>query len=437
MPAVSTPSQPLHIVIIGYVWPEPNSSAAGYHMLSFIELFHNQGWTITFASPASLGDHRADLSPWYVQEVAISLNDASFDAWIAEQRPNVVLFDRFMMEEQFGWRVEKACPDAIRLLDTEDLHSLRDARHQMLKKQLQLTKDGVDFTPLLEMDTLFDYMSPTDLAQREIASIYRCDLTLMISDVELRLLTDYFSVPYQQLMHCPFMINHERSAPASTPSWQQRQHFVSIGNFRHAPNWDAVLWLKQRIWPKIRQALPQAELHIYGAYPPPKATDLNHPSSGFYVKGWAESADEVIQNARVLIAPLRFGAGIKGKLLDAMRNGTPSVTTPIGVEGMVSSQAWPGAIGGSEKAIAAAAVQLYQDEATWLKAQSRIQAILDHRFNTVKNQGNLLYLLNQMLDKKHLAQHRKNNFVGQMLRHHHHKSTQYMSQWIEAKNKLS
>jgi len=435
MQAASVKDIPIHIVIIGYVWPEPNSSAAGYHMLSFIELFHSQGWKITFASPASLGDHRADLSPWGVNEVAINLNDSSFDQWITDQQPTIVLFDRFMMEEQFGWRVEKACPDALRLLDTEDLHSLRETRHQLIKQQIK-SNEELDFAPLLSMDTLYEQMSVSDVAQREIAAIHRCDLTLMISDAELRLLTEHFGVLHQQLLHCPFMITQNRSTQAPGPPWSQRQHFVSIGNFRHAPNWDAVLWLKQSIWPLIRQSLPNAELHIYGAYPPPKATDLHQPKSGFHVKGWAESADDVIKNARVLIAPLRFGAGIKGKLLDAMRNETPSVTTPIGVEGMVSSQAWPGAIAGSAESIAASAVHLYQDETAWLKAQSRIETVLDHRFNTAKTQGNLLYLIKQLLDKPHLKQHRTRNFTGQMLRHHHHKSTQYMSQWIEAKNKL-
>src|SRR5690606_35481372 len=115
--------------------------------------------------------------------------------------------------------------------------------------------------------------------------------------------------------------------------WAQREHFVSIGNFRHAPNWDAVLCLKHSIWPLTRAQLPRAQLHIYGAYLPPKASALHNATQGSYIRGWAEDARVVMQHARVCVAPLRFGAGLKRKLLEAMECCTPSVTSPLGAEG--------------------------------------------------------------------------------------------------------
>ena len=182
---------PTRVLIIGYVWPEPRSSAAGGHMMQIIESFLQQGWQITFSSPAGIGEHKADLAALGIDEVTIELNNSSFDAFITELAPDIVLFDRFMMEEQFGWRVEKHCPDALRVLETSDLQSLRDARQLALKEQLA-AGHGDDFTQLLTLDqaALFQRMANSDIAQREVAAIYRADLSLMISDAEIDLLTE-------------------------------------------------------------------------------------------------------------------------------------------------------------------------------------------------------------------------------------------------------
>lgn len=420
------------LLIIGYVWPEPRSSAAGYHMLSFIELFLAQQWQVTFASPAALSEHRADLTSLGVNEVSIELNSSSFDDWVSELQPDIVLFDRFMMEEQFGWRVEQCCPAALRILDTEDLHSLREARHAWIKQQLR--DEQLDISALSASSLLYTKMAAQDQTQREIASIYRSDLTLMVSDFEINLLTQHFGVPKSLLIHCPFMMPKEQT---EVPLFNERQHFISIGNFRHGPNWDAVLWLKQQLWPLIRQQLPKAELHIYGAYPPPKASALHNEKDGFLIKGWVNDAHAVMREARVLLAPLRFGAGIKGKLVDAMRNGTPSVTTSIGTEGMieVDSPHWSGVQANSPEELAAAAVNLYLDQPSWQSAQFYGYQLLRERFDKHTIQTELLERVNPLLETEQRSEHRLNNFTGQMLRHHHHKSTKYMAQWIEAKNK--
>ncbi|MCF8989149.1 glycosyltransferase, partial [Pseudomonas carnis] len=346
--------------------------------------------------------------------------------------PDIVLFDRFMMEEQFGWRVEQCCPDALRVLETSDLQSLRDARHQRLKEQVKAKPDSDDFSALFApaLEDEFQRMADTDLAKREIAAIYRCDISLMISDVEIRLLTEQFKVPAALLHWCPLMLQPPTDAFAP---FEDRAHFISIGNFRHAPNWDAVLWMKHRLWPLIRQQLPGAQLHIYGAYTPPKATALHNQAQGFHVMNWAEEALQVMTAARICLAPLRFGAGIKGKLVDAMLCGTPSVTTPIGAEAMGDDQPWPGVIAQDAPALAAAAVALYQDRERWTRAQEHGRQLLARRYDQDIHRPALVECLERC--RRDLAAHRRDNFTGSMLRHHAHKSTQYMSQWIEAKNR--
>ena len=425
-------STPTHVLIIGYVWPEPRSSAAGGHMMQLIECFLSQDWQITFSSPATEGEHKADLAALGITEVNIELNNSSFDVFISELQPDIVLFDQFLMEEQFGWRVEKHCPDALRILETSDLQSLRNARHQLLKNHLKKVPDSDDLTDLFSRSShaIFSPMAASDLAQREIAAIYRSDISLMISDVEIDLLVDQFKLPVTLLHWCPLMLD---GTPSSARPFEERAHFLSIGNFRHAPNWDAVLWMKNTIWPLIRQQLPSAQLHIYGAYTPPKATALHNAAQGFHVMNWAEDALEVMSGARVCLAPLRFGAGIKGKIVDAMLCGTPNVTTPIGAEAMAGELPWPGAIGSSASAIAAAAVELYRDKTLWTQAQTNGWAIINARYQYQQHCASLIARIEAC--RQNLQQHRIDNFTGAMLRHHHHKSTQYMAQWIEAKNR--
>ncbi|QCU91124.1 glycosyltransferase family 4 protein [Thiomicrorhabdus sediminis] len=409
-------------------------------MMQLIELFQQNQWQIIFASPANLGEHRHDLGALDITEQQITVNDSAFDDFIKDLKPDVVIFDRFMMEEQFGWRVAEHCPKAIRILNTEDLHSLRDIRHKLLKKRLSaqtapnlnidLSTLGLD-TP----DQLMPLFATSDLAKREIAAIYRSDLTLMISEFELQLLLQRFGVAEPFLNYLPFQFAKGSSTSRVNDGFEQRDHFISIGNFRHAPNWDAVLWLKQEIWPLIRQQLPQAQLHIYGAYLPPKASALHNDQQGFLIKGWVKDAEKVMRQARVCVAPLRFGAGIKGKLADAMRCGTPSVTTLIGSEAMQSHDiSWPGAIANQAEDFAQKAIALYGDKTLWHKSQSNGYQLFSQRFLDKTPSEQFWQQLTSI--QSNLQQHRQANFIGAMLNHHHHKSTQYMAQWIEAKNAL-
>ena len=403
------------VLVIGYVWPEPNSSAAGTHMMSLLNAFRAQNWDVEFATPALRTDHMVNLDDFGITSQSIALNCDSFDEYVKAYNPDIVMFDRFMMEEQFGWRVDKHCPHAIKILDTEDLQCLRNARHEAFKGEREFTTSDLH----------------SDIAKREIAAILRCDLSLIISSYEMSLLNSVFKIEPSLLHHLPFMVDLS-SLPISTKTFEQRQHFMTIGNFRHAPNWDAVLYL-QKIWPLIRKQLPKAELHIYGSYPPPKATALNNPKTGFLIKGWADNAFDVMQSARVCLAPLRFGAGIKGKLLEAMIMQTPSVTTNIGAEGMHNDLPWPGKIANTADDFANAAIEMHNNQSDFEQAQQDGNTLL----NTLYDKAQLSAALIKKIDSIScdLSAHREKNFTGQMLKHHTMRSTQYMSQWIAEKNK--
>lgn len=411
-------NQSQHILIIGSVWPEPGSSAAGSRMMQLIQLFQSQNWKITFASAAADSEYMYDLQKIGIEKVRIELNSNSFDLFIQELKPSIVIFDRFMTEEQFGWRVSEHCPDALRILDTEDLHCLRSARQKAFKEKKAFSTDDL----LLE-----------DIAKREVASILRCDLSLIISYVEMNLLKDLFKVDEAVLHYIPFMLDPVNDT-SNWKKFEERNHFITIGNFLHEPNWNAVQYLKEEIWPLIRKQLPTAELHIYGAYPSQKVNELHQPKEGFYIKGRAEGAKEVMGNARVCLAPLRFGAGIKGKLVEAMQCGTPSVTTNIGAEAMHGELEWSGSIANDAESIAAAAVKLYTDKTFWQKSQDNGIKIINTIYSGESlGQGLIQRILTVQVN---IAKHRLDNFTGAMLMHHTIASTKYMSRWIEEKNKL-
>ena len=226
------------LLVIGFVWPEPKSSAAGSRMLQLIAQFQNQGYDISFASAAKISLNTIDLSSVNITTQKIQLNDSSFDDYIKELYPDVVLFDRFMTEEQYGWRVAEQCPNALRVLDTEDFHGLRKARELALKQNTEVTTEHLQ----------------NDTTKREIASIYRCDLSLIISEVEIEILTTQFKIDKRLLYYLPFLLKPISNEDKKTlPSFEARQHFITIGNFLHPPNYDAVLYLKQSIWPLIRK----------------------------------------------------------------------------------------------------------------------------------------------------------------------------------------
>ena len=401
------------LLILGFVWPEPKSSAAGSRMMQLIDLFAAANYNVTFASTAQNLEFSEDLTRIGISIQNIELNSSSFDEFIKELNPAIVLFDRFMVEEQFGWRVSECCPDALKILDTEDLHCLRQARQLAVKQNREFT-----------FDDLF-----SDVAKREIASILRCDLTLMVSEFEMDLLHTHFKIDKELLFYLPLFSEQLDD----NPSFENRADFVFIGNFLHEPNLDCVCYLANTIWPSLHLKLPEAKLFVYGAYPNDKVMQLNNSKINFQVLGRAEDAAEVIKNARVMLAPLRFGAGIKGKLLEAMQCGTPSVTSSIGAEAMAGDLEWNGFIMDDSNEFVASAIALYSDVSLWEKSQKKGYTILEKRYQKVLFESEFINRIYSI--KENLRQHRDVNFMGSILQFHLNSSTKYMSKWIEEKNK--
>jgi len=395
------------ILIIGKVWPEPKSSAAGIRMMQLIDFFLSEETNITFATTAKKTGFEESLTDINLDVQEIKLNCDSFDDFVSENNPDIVVYDRFMTEEQFGWRVTNNCPAAKQILNTEDLHFLRDARRESVKRGTTLDISKIR----------------TELLFRELMAIHRCDLILLVSNVEFDLLKNAYEVSEDKLLYLPLFKNkNEKCLP-----FDSRKDFMFIGNYYHEPNWDALLMLKKEVWPTVRKSLPNVKLHIYGAYSNQKVLDLHNEKERFIIHGRVEETDFVFSQARICLAPIRFGAGIKGKFLEAMANGTPVVTTAIGAEDMQLERNWCGKISEGIDEMSENAIELYNEQELWNSSQQTGFSILEEKYQI---QNYRAPFRNAILN---LTQVRENSLTEELIQHHSLKSSMYLSKWISEK----
>ncbi len=429
----------MRVLFIGFVWPEPKSSAAGQNILSYISTCLAQNWQVYFCSSALQTEQSLNLEALGVYTFQSVLNCESFDSQVEDVKPDVIVFDRYLSFEQFAWRARQAYPHAMLVLDAEDLHFLRHARSLWVKSQKgPLTFQTANAVLKNEnQETLYN-----ELLWREITCILQADLTIVLSEFELVLLKDKMGVPCHQLAHIPFILNEKTELSATgkqaktLSAYEQKQDFVFIGNFRHAPNFHAVKVLRENLWPEIYKQLKaigvDAKCHVYGAYLSPKAKQLESKKLNFLVHGYTEDQFESITNARVMLAPITFGAGVKGKLIDAMRCKTPSITTVIGAEG-ITHEIWPGAICDTPEQFIAEAIRLYSCPHSWQLAMSHCRPIIDGYFNSEVSSKSFVDII-----KRGISTHtksRQTSIMQTLLWQNQFLASKYMSQWIEAKNK--
>jgi glycosyltransferase involved in cell wall biosynthesis len=375
----------------------------------------------------------------------------------ADRDLKVVVFDRFFAEEAYSFHFYNERPDVLRVLDMQDMHSLRYHRQNMVQTMdanIDMNGNGVVGLDCFQDTQLLNTFpmvqdgkhgtisgkDPSLTLLRELAAIHRSDLTLVCSPFEMALLTDEYGINPGKLVLAPFFTEAIESYHQT--EMDERRDFVVIGGFKHPPNIDQVMLLKRDIWPKIRASLPDAKLHIYGAYPPPRIQQLHDERNGFLVHGHVKDLDVPLGQARVLLAPLRYGAGIKGKIVDAWRYGCPVVTTPIGSEGIEiptskhsNTREWGGIISSDNDSFVKSAVQLYSDKTRWSQSQSRARVMLKELFDAEKN----LHIVNDSIVTalKEIDSRRQRDYSAAMLWHNSARSTEYFSRWIELKEGLS
>ena len=258
-------------------------------------------------------------------------------------------------------------------------------------------------------------------ACREAASVCRADLAVFCSDYEVGIVNRKFGVGNEALLT---MFYTEEEIERGGRTEGERSDFVWIGHFNHAPNKDSLELLKI-VWPLIHAQLPHAELHIYGSFCPPS---FSLPLPGIVIKGPAASIS-VLSTYKVMLVPLRFGAGIKGKITDAWLHGVDVVTTSIGAEGLWREGKFAGWVEDDWEAFARRAVEVYQGGGGGGGLETR--EVLRRHFSLEGQQAALGKYLGDL--RTNLDAVRESRAVQQLLWSQSLRASSYFSKYISLK----
>ncbi len=253
---------------------------------------------------------------------------------------DVVVLSRHYVASKHVDAVRRFAPQARLVFDTVDLHFLRSEREATLGSGAGASPAAADREREQELDL-----------------VRRADVTLVVSPVERDLLAEL-----EPAARVDVLSNIHEPRSRGKP-FAERSGIVFIGGFRHPPNADAVTWFAREVLPLVRGRLRGAVTTIVGAEPPAGVRALSAPD--LVIAGHVEDIDPVFEAARVSIAPLRYGAGVKGKVNLAMSYGVPVVATPAAVEGMHLADGYDVLVADHPQAFADAIVRAYTDEATW------------------------------------------------------------------------
>lgn len=437
-------NQQQHVLVLSNLYPQPSSSAAGSRTEYIIrQLARNtQTWdTVHFAASSkeideavvtdlqAEGVHFHYIEPNNSEEMKALLDRIGSDL-------SLVIYDKFYTEEAFSFHIHNLRPDAVQVVDMQDMHSLRRGRQAVAKK---LSSPAIDastwWEKCLRESVSYIPENSDKMLLRELASLHRSDISLVCSPIEHKLLVNKYQLPASKVCTASFWVDTDDELQNEKPSFAERRHFCFVGGFRHDPNVDAVQQLAKYIWPHVRKVIPDAEMHVYGAHASGSIQALHNPKQGFHVLGFTPDLEATLLQYRVLLAPLRYGAGIKGKIVDAWTYGLPVVTTPIGSEGMLSSSdEWGGeASATSIPAFCDAAIKLYTNEDAWNTTVRRGQELLKELYSASGHWGSVAQSLEDAV--KNRSERRSKDLMRSILWQEQTRSTEYFSRWIEAKNK--
>ena len=191
----------------------------------------------------------------------------------------------------------------------------------------------------------------------ELAVIHDADVTLVVSPVEKSVLER--DAPEARV----HVISNVHKVVGSRRSWADRKDIFFVGGYQHPPNVDAATWFVGKIWPLVRKQLPDIQFHLIGSKAPEQIKALE--GNGVRFHGFVENLEPWLDNCRLAIAPLRYGAGIKGKVNISMSRGQPVVATPVAVEGMFAEPGRDLLVAETAEDFAASIIRLYRDEELW------------------------------------------------------------------------
>ena len=285
-------------------------------------------------------------------------------------RYDLVMLFRVGVATKHIKNVRKLCPQAKVIFHTVDLHFLR-----------MLRQADVDNNPAIRT-------AAEETRLLELEMVQAADVSTVVSDYELTLLSSL--LPQNKIRLLPFSRNIE----GTTVSYYERNDIVFVGGFQHQPNADAVKYFVSDVMPLIRQSLPGVRFYIAGSNTPSWMHAL--ASDDVIVTGYIRDLTKFLSNMRISVAPLRYGAGIKGKVGAALASGLPVVASPMAIEGMSLTDGEDILIADGAQAFADAVVKLYQDEALWEQLSKNGLSIAQNAWGVESAWKNLSTVLNEI-----------------------------------------
>lgn len=365
-PSVAGPPPRVLVVTGNFLFPEHDGGSQ--HMLMLLVGLVRAGCMVTYFA---LAPHKLKTFSGSVEEAqALLTRHGIAIAYPPERR---VALEDYLKEHGPGldyvlmWPEDVAmqcypllrqyAPQARVIFNTIDLSHVRLFRKAKVSPNLPALQDAIQ-------------------AQRREAWLTKhCDTTLVVSEPERQTLAELS--PGADIRVIPSVwspVLHERS-------FAMREGLLFVGSFPYEANVDAVLYFVEAIYPIIRRSLGDISFYIVGAAPPPELAALSGSDKPFIVTGQVPSVEPYFERARVCIAPVRYGAGIKTKSLYSMSCGLPVVTSTIGAEGLHVDHGESALIADDPLAFARATMQLYQDQALWLRIAAGARAVIADHFS--------------------------------------------------------
>jgi O-antigen biosynthesis protein len=333
-----------HVLVVDAVTPMPDQDSGSLRMVNLLSILKSEGCAVTFFCE---GLHYHKGYAENLQQMGIQILYAPYiqsePEWLSEHgaKFDAVLLSRHYVAAPLLPLIRAHCRKAKLIFDTVDLHFLREEREAELRADsAQLS--GAQKTKMQELQLMRD-----------------SDVTLVVSSVEQNLLKQL--APQIKVE----ILSNIHDVPGRKADFDSRHDLLFVGGFQHPPNVDAVLWFVADVLPIVRQTLPELKLHLVGSNTPPSISAL--ASELVVVHGFVADIDPLLSQTRLSIAPLRYGAGVKGKVNMAMAHGLPVIATPCAVEGMHCKDHYDVMIGESATNFAQALIAAYTDADLWLK----------------------------------------------------------------------
>ncbi|KAB2897115.1 MAG: glycosyltransferase, partial [Dokdonella sp.] len=358
------------VLIIDATTPMPDHDSGSLRMVNLMRVLGDLGCQVSFMAENRLYVERYTEA---LQQLGVEVLHAPFvpdPLRLLRQRGSefdLVLLSRHYVAAPLVGLVRLYAPQARLVFDTVDLHYLREQRAAELSGDAALARTAAA------------------TRAQELKVIGAADVTLVVSPIERELLAR--DAPGARVE----ILSNVHEVHGCKRDFAARSDLVFVGGFQHPPNVDAVEWCVREVLPAVRAQLPQVKLHVIGSRVPASIRAL--ADDGVIVHGYVEDIMPFMDGCRVSVAPLRYGAGVKGKVNMAMSCGLPVVATPIAVEGMHVTAGEEVLVAAEAPAFAAAIVELYRDEALWQRLSRQGLANVERHFSFAAARAALQRLL--------------------------------------------